>query len=605
MLRPGAFRAALMDGINPLVQRDFIITPELPNWLTFSRASNAMMFDRTGALTYAPNNLQTFSNTFDNAIWTASRASVVPGQVDPLGGTTAHKLIEDSTAANSHRIFSSYAVTQNVKIFSVYAKAGGRNFMFLRINNVAGSGVGAFFNLTNGATSALGAGIGAGTESIGGGWYRCWIYIETSASPVPYIAPAQVSGSEIYDGDGTSGIFIWRAQVEAATYQTAPRAYNATTSAAYFGPRFDNAPAVANSPLGLLIEEARTNSIRNSTMQGASAGSPGTLPTNCSVSAIGTLTQTLAVGTEYGMPYLDLRLNGITSNTSLVLNLESVTQVAATTGQTWTGSFFVRMVAGSTTNVISLIQINERNNLGSNLAFSQSAFTPTLTLQRVVISRVFNQATTAFTNHQLAFTWSNGVAIDITLRIYQPQLEQGAFVTSAIPTYGVALTRAADITYGTFPQLNVNSGALIVEATPMAIITAGMLAEGAAGVGGAVTGMSLSQDSAFGRWRAISRVGANRFDNTSSGPSVTSGSPSRAGASWGARPNGAANGALLSNVTPPSQADWASPPVIYLGMRGQGAGSLWGNIWLRSIALYPAALNDSALRSRSVVGAPY
>jgi hypothetical protein len=40
-------------------------------------------------------------------------------------------------------------------------------------------------------------------------------------------------------------------------------------------PRFDHGPASRQS-LGLLVEEQRTNSIRNNTMVGAVAGTPGT-----------------------------------------------------------------------------------------------------------------------------------------------------------------------------------------------------------------------------------------------------------------------------------------------------------------------------------------
>jgi hypothetical protein len=62
-------------------------------------------------------------------------------------------------------------------------------------------------------------------------------------------------------------------------------------------------------------------------------------------------------------------------------------------------------------------------------------------------------------------TVSNGVAIDITLRIGLPQLEQGAFATSVIPTTTTALTRAADVaSVNTLsPWYNAAEGTLFAE----------------------------------------------------------------------------------------------------------------------------------------------
>jgi hypothetical protein len=70
-------------------------------------------------------------------------------------------------------------------------------------------------------------------------------------------------------GGGTAvTLNVSNVTVSAVTYETTPRPGDQviTTAAAYFGPRFTNTYGVANSPLGLLIEEARTNLYLNSTV---------------------------------------------------------------------------------------------------------------------------------------------------------------------------------------------------------------------------------------------------------------------------------------------------------------------------------------------------
>jgi hypothetical protein len=59
----------------------------------------------------------------------------------------------------------------------------------------------------------------------------------------------------------------------------------------------------------------------------------------------------------------------------------------------------------------------------------------------------------------------SGDVVDITLRIGLPQLEQGAFATSVIPTTTTALTRAADVaSVNTLtPWYNASEGTLFAE----------------------------------------------------------------------------------------------------------------------------------------------
>jgi hypothetical protein len=223
------------------------------------------------------------------------------------------------------------------------------------------------------------------------------------------------------------------------------------TTAAVDAPRFDYNPSTLAAQ-GLLIEESRTNSIRNNTMQGAAAGTPGTLPTNWTdfTPLTGLTRQIVGTGTESGITYIDVRLSGTPSAAGrYYFFYDTSTAVAALNGQTWTTSGYFKLQAGTLTGVTAAnVYFQENNSGGTYLTEQNIAITnPTsaaLSTQRASATRTLNQATTAFLMSGFNVLLS-GAAIDITLRIGLPQLEQGAFATSVIPTTTTALTRAADV----------------------------------------------------------------------------------------------------------------------------------------------------------------
>jgi len=228
------------------------------------------------------------------------------------------------------------------------------------------------------------------------------------------------------------------------------------TSAAINEARFDYNPSTLAAQ-GLLIEESRTNSIRNNTMVGASTGTPGTNPTSWgpfSGSANGITRTITAIGQEDGITYIEVQYStgGGTTSASGSLSVigTATTAVTASSGQTWTGSAYIRLVGGSLTNLTGVVtNLAGRDAVGTLLENTSLAIAPTsaaLRTQRNTVTHTMADASTArVTSAIFQASYASGVAIDITLRIGLPQLELGAFATSVIPTTTTALTRSADV----------------------------------------------------------------------------------------------------------------------------------------------------------------
>jgi len=177
--------------------------------------------------------------------WGTERASITSNTtVAPDGTTTATTATED-TSNNSHLVSGYPHVPQNgsgTHTFSVFAKAKERSVIALSTNESTGAHAVATFDLQAGVISQSGDDpskptvdyVGSSIVDVGNGWYRCSLTYASTNNVWPVIGIANTPtysytnyGRCNYQGDGTSGIYIWGVQME--RFSSFPTSYIPTS----------------------------------------------------------------------------------------------------------------------------------------------------------------------------------------------------------------------------------------------------------------------------------------------------------------------------------------------------------------------------------------
>jgi len=211
-------RRAAAGGAAPSLNFDFTSLTSLPSRITFSRTSNATLTNSNGRVAYAPHNLLTNSEDFEAAAWVKSNASVTANAaVAPDGTTTADSLIPTAASTTGRAIQLFTGIAGTTYTLSVYGKAGAFNSIRVYADDAATNIASVRYNLSTGAVSTAAITTGTWTaasstiDSVGNGWYRLTLaWTATGAAPTRYGVWCETSG------DGTSGIFIWGAQLNVA-----------------------------------------------------------------------------------------------------------------------------------------------------------------------------------------------------------------------------------------------------------------------------------------------------------------------------------------------------------------------------------------------------
>jgi hypothetical protein len=212
--------------------------------LSFSRASNATQRDASGNIVWAPHNIVTYSNDFENADWgkagtgTGSAPSITANAVvAPNGTLTGSTIVFDRGAGNAAGDQSDLSSTPIVAVTQNYT--GG---FYLKATNPADVGKEIAIRHVSAGTYTV--------VTLTASWTR-YTPTETGLAGSRVL---QLGNRGTVTADNSVSVDVCWASLNVGN---AAQDYIATTTAAYYGPRFDHDSA--GNRIGFLREGAGTN----------------------------------------------------------------------------------------------------------------------------------------------------------------------------------------------------------------------------------------------------------------------------------------------------------------------------------------------------------
>lgn len=463
--------------VAPSLMLDFANMGQLDPRVTFYRGTPAVYYNAS-TTAVAEQNLITNSQVFNGAPWVnVDNTTFNTSQTAPDGTSTATKLIPNTSNA-LHRIFTNTVASNNATTtwtISIYAKADGYNYLGIFIN---GPDKGVLYNLSAGTASDTPfspyTGATYSITSIGNSWYRCVITVTGTSIANFQLQLWNNTPAQSYAGDGTSGVIIWGAQVEARSTAT-PYTPTTTQPITNYIPvlltagggqaRFDHNPTTKES-LGLLFEEQRTNNFAYSQQLDQWNPSNYGVTTNTIIAPDGTLTgDKIIPNSGAGNGYIGQYFTGTAGSIVMTGYFKA--------GQNRRVSLWEGNVSAyyATFDLISgtVVQTNGATGIitavGNGWYRCSMISTQTSGTRYWLISVLADSATSPF---------STGITGNAFNGLYGwgLQLELGEFATSYIETTSAAATRLRDyaiMNQGNFSNwFNSSEGTIYSDATPTA-----------------------------------------------------------------------------------------------------------------------------------------
>lgn len=258
---------SLYPTVRPTLNLDFAKTKVLDPRITYTRASTATFVGSNGLIQSAASgaarfdhnpatgeslgflveeartNLLTYSEQFDNAAWSKTGAAITPNTATAPDGTlTADSLIENS-GAQSTVIISQSGGNIFASVFAKEIPGSAKRYLYIGLDQgsigsnrwayaIVDVATGSFVLNSNFIQHTVS---NVSVVSFPNGWKRISGYFSSPLDAKRFVIglsnatlPGNSNSSIPYTGDGTSGIYIWGAQLEVGSF---PTSYIPTTTA--------------------------------------------------------------------------------------------------------------------------------------------------------------------------------------------------------------------------------------------------------------------------------------------------------------------------------------------------------------------------------------